>query len=181
MNILASGLDRAALPADLLALTKSHLRIEGTYDDAYLTNAIARAISWFERVTQISVNPVTWTWSPAAGDFCDGGAAVPVSPVGTFAVKDAAAVDISGDYLIETMSTHGIGLYVLMGDHLDGMAVTIGSGYATSDELDPGITDALLRYTAHLYENREILVPGSEAQSPGWMTEVIATYWMPRA
>ena len=47
--------------------------------------------------------------------------------------------------------------------------------------LDPGITDAVLRYCAHLYENREILVPGTDAQTPGWMTDVISTYWMPRA
>jgi hypothetical protein len=61
------------------------------------------------------------------------------------------------------------------------MVVTMPSGYADADEIDPGITDALLRYTSHLYENREILVPGTEAQTPGWMTDVISTYWMPRA
>jgi hypothetical protein len=61
------------------------------------------------------------------------------------------------------------------------MKVTIPSGYADAAALDPGIADAVLRYTAHLYENREILVPGSEAQSPGWTADVIATYWMPRA
>jgi uncharacterized phiE125 gp8 family phage protein len=181
MSISASGLDRQALPEALLSLAKSHLRVDGTYDDVYLTSTIARAISWFERVTQISVNPVTWTWTPAATDFCNGGAAVPVSPVQSFTVLDGAAGDMSGNYAMETVSTHGIGLYYLIGDHAEAMSVAIVSGYETAGALDPGITDALLRYTSHLYDNREILVPGSEAQSPGWMTDVIATYWMPRA
>ena len=177
-GIVASGLDRAALPAALLPLAKSHLRVDGSYDDVYITDAIKRAISWFERVTNVSVNPVTWTWTPAEGDFCEEVATVPVSPVNSFTVD--ADGDVSAGYTITAMSTHGVGLYVMAGEFADGMAVEIPSGYADADELDPGITDAVLRYTAHLYENREILVMGTEAQSPGWMTDVISTYWYPR-
>jgi hypothetical protein len=178
-GIVASGLDRSALPAALLPLAKSHLRVDGTYDDLYITDAIKRAINWFERVTNVSVNPVTWTWTPSSGNFCNGLAQVPVSPVNSFTVD--ADGDISAGYTITAMSTHGVGLYVMAGDFADGMAVAIPSGYADADELDPGITDAILRYTSHLYENREILVPGTEAQTPGWMTDVISTYWVPRA
>ena len=69
MSITATGLDRSALPAALLDIAKSHMRIDGTYDDAYIADAIKRAISWFERVTNVSVNPVTWVWSPGQGDF----------------------------------------------------------------------------------------------------------------
>jgi hypothetical protein len=127
----------------------------------------------------VSVNPVTWTWKPDSGSFVDGIARVPVSPVSTFTVD--AGGDVSASYLIETMSTHGVGIYGLVGAFASGMKVTLPSGYADADDIDPGITDALLRYTAHLYENREILVMGSEATTPGWMTDVIATYWLPRA
>ena len=49
-SIIKTGLDRVALPAALLPIAKSHLRIEGTYDDVYITDALGRAISWFERV-----------------------------------------------------------------------------------------------------------------------------------
>jgi hypothetical protein len=178
-GIVASGLDRAALPTALLPLAKSHLRVDGSYDDVYITDAIKRAINWFERVTNVSVNPVTWTWTPDSGNFCNGLAQVPVSPVNSFTVD--ADGDISDGYTITAMSTHGVGLYVMAGEFADDMAVSIPSGYADADELDPGITDAVLRYTAHLYENREILVMGTEAQSPGWMTDVISTYWVPRA
>jgi uncharacterized phiE125 gp8 family phage protein len=180
-SIAKSGQDLAALPTALLTIAKSHLRVDGTYDDVYITDAIKRAINWFERVTNLSVNKVTWTWSPGSGDFCYGSARVPVSPVNSFVVTDAAAATISGNYSLETMSTHGIGLYRLIGGFVTGMKVAMPSGYADATVLDAGIADAVLRYTAHLYENREILVMGSEAATPGWMTDIISTYWMPRA
>ena len=103
--IVGSGLDRAALPTAMLALAKSHLRVDGTYDDPYITDALGRAISWFERVTNISVNKVTWAWSPDARDFFDGAAAVPVSPINSFTVGDAATppADLSADYRLITM------------------------------------------------------------------------------
>ena len=180
--------DLQALPAGLLPIVKSHLRVDGTYDDAYLTMTIARAINWFERVTNVSVNPVTWEWQPsqvsgppAFGSFCNGVATVPVSPVQDFTVTDSADVDITAGYTVSSMSTHGVGLYRLAGAWLAGMTVTLPSGYADIDSLDVGILDAVLRYTSHLYEHREILTPGLDVMSPGWMTDVIATYWVPRA
>jgi uncharacterized phiE125 gp8 family phage protein len=179
-SIAAANLDRAALPAGLLPIAKSHLRVDGTYDDAFITDILARSIAWFERVTNVSVNPVTWTWAPDQGDFVMGAAVVPVSPVNTFTVKDASAADISAGYLVETMSQHGVGLYSIVGTFVSGMKVTLVSGYASITALDPGITDAVLRYTGHLYENREIMVLGTDTQTPGWLTDVIAGYWMPK-
>ena len=179
--IAATGLDRSALPAALLDIAKSHMRIDGNYDDAYIADAIKRAISWFERVTNVSVNPVTWVWSPGQCDFVNRLATVPVSPVNSFTVTATDLTDLSANYTIETMSTHGIGLFSLLGGYAAGMIVSIPSGYADADVLDPGIEDAVLRYTAHLYENREILVGNTEVLSPGWMTNIISTYWYPRA
>lgn len=178
--ITKTAIDYAELPNDLLDLAKSHLRVDGSFDDVYLIDAIKRAINWFERITGISVNAVTWEWSPDQSEFCDNLATVPVSPVDTFTVKDAADVDISANYKITTNATHGVGLYTLKGAYVSGMKISIPSGFATADDIEPGITDAILRYVAHLYENREILVPGLDTQTPGWMTDVIATYWMPR-
>jgi Phage gp6-like head-tail connector protein len=177
-SITKAGSDVSVLPWSLLPLAKSHLRVDGNYDDAYISSAIGRAINWFERVTNVSVNPVTWVWSPEQANFCNGVAQVPVSPVNSFTVD--AGGDVSADYAITTMSTHGIGLYALAGSYVDGMRVSIPSGYPDANAIDFGITDAVLRYTSHLYENREILVPGVDAQTPGWMSDVVATYWMPR-
>ena len=181
-SLVKTAVNLTVLPGDLLTLAKSHMRVDGTYDDVYITQALARAINWFERQTQISVNPVTWIWTPAATRFCDGAAAVPVTPVNSFTVSDGAAVpaDISASFTLRTTSTYGIALYYLAGVHVTGMAVTIPSGYDDADLIDAGIVDAVLRYAEHLYQNREILVPGSEAQTPGWMTADIATFWKPR-
>ena len=173
-SIISTGLDRLALPTALLPLVKSHLRVDGTYDDGYITDAVRRAISWFERVTNVSVNPVTWIWTPAqtwgppaVGSFYNSVATVPVTPVNSFAVADSTEADISAGYTLTTMSTHGVGLYALNGAWLAGMTVSIPSGYADETELDPGITDAVLRYCAHLYENREILVAWHRGANTG--------------
>ena len=179
-NIRFTVADMAVLPAELLPIAKSHLRVDGTYDDAYITMTIARAINWFERATNVSVNPVTWVWEPSEDKFCNDIATVPVTPVRSMTVADADDTDVTSSYSLITMSTHGVMLYGIEGTHFDGMAVTLPSGYETADAIDPGITDAVLRYTAHLYENREILVPGQQEQSPGWMTDVVSTYWVPR-
>jgi hypothetical protein len=181
MSITATGLDRSALPAALLDIVKSHMRVDGTYDDVYITDAIKRAISWFERVTNVTVNPVTWEWSPGQCDFVNNVATVPVSPVNSFTVTASDLTDLSAGYTIATKSTHGIGLFSLLGGYAAGMIVSIPSGYADANALDPGIEDAILRYTGHLYENREILVGNTEVLSPGWMSDVIFTYWYPRA
>jgi uncharacterized phiE125 gp8 family phage protein len=166
------------LPAGLLSIAKSHLRIDGTYDDHYIERTIARAISQFERSTNVSVNPVTWLWSPDAGNFRGGRAQVPVSPVASFTVSDGA--DISADYTLTTEATHGVGLFYLNGAFADGMAVSLVSGYSSAGAIEPGIEDIVLRFCGHLYEHREILVPGVEAQTPGWWTDCVATYWVPR-
>jgi hypothetical protein len=172
--------DVAALPTALLGIAKSHMRINGSTDDEYIKLTIARAIDWFERVTNVSVNPVTYTWHLDAVNFCNGAATVPESPVAAdFTVKDAGG-DKTSSYSVTTMSTHGVGIYSLRGAYADGLAMTFKSGYADLAAIDAGVLDAVLRYGSHLYENREILVPGSQASTPGWMTDVISTYWMPR-
>jgi hypothetical protein len=179
-SILPVAIDRTALPNGLLSSAKTHLRIDGIYDDHYIAMTIARAIGWFERVTQVSVNPVTWQWKPDAGNFCGGRAPVPVSPVNSFTVAGGDLTDITSGYELTTRALHGVMLYTLSGAFADGMKVSMPSGYADAADLDPGITDIILRYTSHLYENREILVPGVEAQTPGWMNDVVGTYWVPR-
>jgi hypothetical protein len=179
MSITGTGLDRDALPTALLVLTKSHLRVDHAFDDDYIKSAIARGISWFERETNVSVNPVTWEWLPDATDFVDGAARVPPSPVNT-GWKVEAGGDVTADYKLTTMSQHGVGIYALEGVFATGMKVTLPSGYADQAALDPGILDAILRTTAHLYENREILA-GGNPQPPRFLMDVVSTYWMPRA
>ena len=180
MSISKTGLDWAVLPNQLLSIAKSHLRVDGIYDDHTIGATLARSISWFERETHVSVNPVTYTWKPAYADFCDGVAAVPVSPVNPTWAATVDAVDVTASYEILTDSIHGIELERLYGVWVSGLTLTIPSGYASAAAIEPGIVDAILRYAAHLYEHREILVPGMETVTPGWMTDVVSTYWRPR-
>lgn len=179
MGIRKTGLDLQVLPYGLLSQAKTHMRIDGVYDDANVLTTLQRAINWFQRVTNVSVNPVTYAWKPAAGEFVNGFAPVPVSPVNSWTAAVGAA-DVTANYDITTNTVHGVELDTLTGAWSNGLTVTIPSGYASAAAIDPGIVDAVLRYAAHLYEHREILVPGTEAQTPGWMLDVVATWWVPR-
>jgi len=175
MSIRRSGLDLTVLPRGLLSDAKGHIRIDGTWDDYTVVQTIARAINWFERVTGVSVNAATYTWKPALGEFRDGFAPVPVSPVNSWTAA-IGATDATASYAIESNTVHGVEIDTLVGAWASGLTVTIPSGYTSAAAIDPGIVDIVLRYTAHLYEHREILVPGSEAQTPGWMLDVVATW-----
>jgi uncharacterized phiE125 gp8 family phage protein len=180
-SIKATAKDTAALPAALLPIAKDQMRIDGTFEDAFITSVIARAIAWFERVTNVTVNPTTFEWTPDWNDFTDQGLSrFSESPVEDMTAK-IAGTDATSSYSVTTMSTHGVGIYALDGAWASGLVVTFDSGYASMAELPAGILDAILRYSAHLYEHREILVPTVQAASPGWMSDVVSTYWMPRA
>lgn len=181
MSIRKTGLDLVVLPAGLLSVAKSHLRVDGTWDDHAISTTIARAIAWFERVTGVSVNPVTYLWKPALHEFVYGYgcAPVPVSPVNSWTAA-IEGEDVTSSYDISTDTVHGVEINTLVGTWASGLTITIPSGTASAAALDPGISDIVLRYTAHLYEHREILVAGSEAQTPGWMLDVVSQYWKPR-
>jgi len=184
-NVEIVDFDTAALPKGLLSLAKSHLRVRWTDDDDYITNAIGRAIAWFEAGSGVTVNGATFKWSPVASDFCNGLAKLPETPVAldgwtVTTGDDDNPTDISASYSVTTLATKGVGIYALEGAFVSGMAVTFDSGYWSVSELPAGILNILLLYTAHLFENREILVPGAQASTPGWMTDVFAPYWVPR-
>lgn len=181
-SIIAKTRDLTALPAALLAGAKSHCRIDGTYDDTFVTSAIGRALDLFERKAGVSLFQTQWEWRPDQMDFCNGVAKVPVSPVVTMTANDSAVPpnNITVNYKLATMSTHGVGLYGIEGAFVSGLVFTIDSGY-TQPTLPFGILDAVMRCTAHLYEHREILTPGADPTMPTWFMDEISTYWMPRA
>lgn len=178
--IVVKETDAAALPTALLTLAKQQMRIDHSFEDAFITSVIARSIDWFERVTNVTVDPTTYEWTPDAANFCNNVAKITESPVAEMSAK-IGADDATASYSVTTMSTHGVGLYQLNGAFASGLVVTFKSGYADETKLPAGVLDAVLRYATHLYDNREILVPGAQIQTPGWMLDVVATYWMPRA
>jgi uncharacterized phiE125 gp8 family phage protein len=170
--------DYAALPTALLPKAKAQARVDGSYDDAIITDMIARAIDLFERETGVSVFVTQYEWAPDQADFCNNVATIPFSPVNTMTAKDGANVDVSSSYSFTTMSQFGVMIYKLNGAWIDGVVFTIESGYAAA-ALPPGVLDVVMRVTAHLYDNREILVPGTQMMVPDFLRVAMATYWMP--
>jgi hypothetical protein len=181
MTISRISQDIVSLPYGLLSIAKSHLRIDGIYDDHLIVTKLQQSINWFERYTGVSVNPVTYVWKPAQNDFnyLTGSAPVPVSPVNGFSAT-VGVDNVTDNYEIGTDSLFGVEINTLIGTWVSGLMITIPSGATSAIEIDPGITDIVLRYLSHIYEHREILVPGMEAQTPGWANDVMATYWKPR-
>ena len=180
MSVRVVSRDIETLPDDLLALAKSHLRVDGTYDDAFIRSVIARAIARFEATNEGTLFETEVLWKPAAAEFTNGSATTPARPVQSFEAVDSTDVDVTADYSLELKwtSIHGIPIQVLTGASASGLSVTLTCGFAGADFLPPEVTDTVLRHTAHLYEHREILIPGREYVAPDLRMD--ATWWMPR-
>lgn len=180
MTVKVVTVDRNVLPAALLPIAKSHCRIDGTYDDVYLTSALQRAIAKIEDVNGVTINPTTVTWTPATGEFCDGAATVPVRPVSAFtATSGTPAVDASASYslTLKWNDITGVPIQVLQGASVAGLAVTLTAGVLDLTNA-PQLLDRVLRQVAHLYNYREILTPGAPYLAPD--IELDATWWAPR-
>ena len=181
MSIAIVTVDRAALPTALLPLAKSHLRVDGNYDDAYITNAMTRAIAKIEAANDATINPTTVVWTPASTEFCDDIATLPVRPVIDFtAVAGSPPVDVSDDYSVALKwdGIHGIPIQILQGAAATGLSVTLELGFADQDELPPQLLDMILSHTGHLFEHREILSADKDYVAPELQD---FTWWMPRA
>jgi uncharacterized phiE125 gp8 family phage protein len=182
MGLKVVSRDLAALPAGLLAQAKGHARIDSDADDALITSMIARAIAHHEDRLEVTINPTTVEWTPTANDFGELGADVPVRPVSEMtATAGDPPVDVSADYSIELkwpVGIHGVPILLLTGAATT-LTLTLTCGYADQNALPPQLLDRVLRDTAHLYEHREILIPGKEYRAPDLETD--GTWWTPKA
>jgi uncharacterized phiE125 gp8 family phage protein len=184
VSLAVIDVDRDALPAALLPLAKQHMRIDGSFEDAFITSVLARAIARFQQLNDVTVNPSTFTWTPPAAAFNgQGGATLPVRPVSAFTATvpgDPDPVDVAADYALALKwdSPYGVPVQLLTGAAADGLTVGLTAGYADLAGLPPEVQDVVLRHAAHLYEHREILLPGSEYVAPDLKLD--ATWWMPR-
>jgi uncharacterized phiE125 gp8 family phage protein len=178
-RIIVIDRDTDTLPAGLLSIVKSHLRITTALDDDYIKSVIARAIAWFETSTDTLVNPIELQWWPEQNDFSCGQVPIPETPVGEgWTVADGANVDMTANYSLIAKSTKGVGVYALSGSFVSDMSMKFVSGYESASDIPAGVLNAILLYTGHLNENREVLVPNM-ATTPGWLTHVIAPWWKP--
>lgn len=176
MSIKLVTTDLTALPTALLASAKIHMRVDWSYDDDFIKSVVARAIGRFEQMNGVALNAATFEWTPASTEFCQDQAEVPVTPVTSFVAKLADDTDVSSSYTITTESVFGVPLLHLNGAYQNGVVLTLETGFAT---LPPPVLDIVMRNAAHLYEHREILIPGTEFVAPDM--QVDATWWVPRA
>ena len=180
MSITVISADWDTLPNELLAAMKQHLRVDNTFDDVFIEDAIRRAIDHFQRVTEITVFATEYLWEPDAPGWCGGTIRSPITPINDFAAE-ADGSDVSADYGFSTNSLHGVLIYYLHGPYAAGVGLTLTSGYPSADLVPPGMRDVIFRLAATLFENREILVPSGQFLTPGWLEQVMGPYWLPRA
>ena len=173
MTIAVVTEDRDALPAELLPIAKQHCRVDHSNDDDLLISIIRRAIARFQSDNEVTLNPTAVVWTPALAEFTSGMATLPVVP-------SSLATPIDGySVVLKWYSIHGIPIQALQGTAANGMTVDLLCGYPSADDLPPDVLDEVLRSTAHLYEHREILVPGGRDHvSPDLATS--AAWWKPR-
>jgi uncharacterized phiE125 gp8 family phage protein len=179
MSVTVVSVDREELPDSLLAMAKSHLRVDHSFDDDYIRMTIARAIGRLESIYEVSINPSVVEWSPSVTAFDGTGATIPVRVVSSFTATDGIG-DVSDDYYIDLKwgGIYGIPIQTLVGSGFDGLVVTLNIGF--DDETLPfQLLDVILRHTSHLYENREILANDKPYVAPDLQYD--ATWWMPRA
>jgi hypothetical protein len=172
MTVTVLTRDLAALPTALLPLVKQQCRVDHSGDDTFITSVIARTIAKFEDVKEVTVNPTAATWTAKVADFKNGMATLPVRPAALTAPLAGYAIVLKFD------SIHGIPIQALQGAAAD-LTVALTCGYADVATMSLSVQDWVLRIAAHLYEHREILIPGSEFVAPDF--EKDATWWMPRA
>src|SRR4029077_19830387 len=91
--------DWITLPAALLPVAKSHLRVDFTDDDASITEYLAQSIGLCQNVWGLSIFSAAVDWLP----YTATGASryqCPMQPVSAFTVM-ADAVDVSSEYALE--------------------------------------------------------------------------------
>jgi hypothetical protein len=177
-----------ALPDALLILAKGHMRVDHSAEDEQVRYAVQRAISRFQTVNESCLNPTVVEWKPDAEDFVDGIANVPVRPAKSFtATADPAATDVAANYVIVNKweSIHGVEPQVLVGAYAAGLTLTLTCGAqmppppdTEAARLPPDVVDIIFRHAAHLFNHREILLPGREYVAPDLKMD--ASWWMPR-
>lgn len=173
------SIDQASLPNELLAGAKRHAAIDFCDHDDLVSDMLQDAIGEFERVMEMTVSKCEIALYPDACDFIGNTLRLPVTPVHTAVVKDAAEVQQAG-YTLRSKGVHGTRINYLIGPWLSGMSVTLQSGYEP-EALPPPIREVLFRMTATLYEYREIYITGTiVAMLPGWSEQALAGFWLPR-
>lgn len=189
MSSRRTSIDREALPDELLDVAKTQMRVEFSRDDDYIKLCIARAIDFFERLTEMSVNPVTFDWVPVSGINIDGVPAYVLNwqpaPSFTAVTNDADKTDVTDQYAIfgdDNPDVYGIRWISPVAEPWPSATplFEITAGYASADDLPPGILSFILEAASWYYEYREAsAMPGVDGVP--YLNQLLTAYWVPRA
>jgi hypothetical protein len=179
-NVKVTGLDTATLPADLLTTAKTHLRVEFNRDDAYITQALQRAINLYEQFTGRSAFVRNVQWQPVPFPPLQ---PAPFQPVTDLVATDPAGGDVTNQYQV---LDRGGAVYIATIDGVttfgDGVSFGYKTGFATAAEMPLGALDIVLRITAGLYETREHQTFVTMEMVSFWLQDlIVGAGWIPRA
>jgi uncharacterized phiE125 gp8 family phage protein len=178
-------IDRDALPEALLSTAKTHMRVEFTRDDEYITLCLKRAIDFFERTTGMNVFSAEYDWYPQVGRASGGEYfyALPFQPQPSFTVTDDTATDISDQFAIRAFGVpdeYGPRTFVSLNGAIDpALVVKIKVGFEDEEDLPPGILSFVLEAASWFYEYREAgPMPGADGVP--YLNQLLTAYWVPR-
>lgn len=195
-DLVRKNLDADVMPAAWLELAKAQMRVKFTDDDPLIRAYIAQAIEWLEVNADLCVNPQNWEWSfghvnmaqrACACDWWYGGAPMhlPKRPVSSFTIKDGTDADVSA-YWQTIRQQDATGIVDTLLQRVDvsvttwPVTVAMTCGFPTPQDVPSLIQNAVLRYTAYLYENREAIQGAAFYAAPDFARTILGPLWVPR-
>jgi len=166
-----------------LSEVKSHLRIDGNYDDALLNSCITSARMYFESQCEISIASQELL---LALDSFDDIVYLPRGPVQS--VEDISYSDSENDLdsmadWIEDLVSNPARITPAFGQSwpataevVNAVQVSYTTGYSTPSMVPKLLKSGMLFYVAHLYENRSAVTDGDLKEVPMAVESIIQQY-----
>ena len=166
-----------------LSEVKSHLRIDGSFDDALLSSCITSARMYFESMCEISIASQELL---LALDSFDDIVYLPKGPVQS--VEDISYADsennqqVMDDWIEDLVSnpariTPAFGQsWPATAEVVNAVQVSYTTGYTTPSMVPKLLKSGMLFYVAHLYENRSAVTDGDLKEVPMAVNSIIHQY-----
>jgi hypothetical protein len=177
MSFANVTVDLTTLPVALLPIAKEHCRIDGNFEDAQLQRIIAWAISTLEQKDGMRLNEISYEWQPEPNDLVNGGARIPYPVVTAFTASDGTN-DLTAEYTLRTLAIDGAIPQYLDGASFGGIRFAMSAGYPDAASIPQHRFKRLMLNIGHLFEHRELLLPGQAYVSPDLALD--GTDWLPR-
>ena len=166
-----------------LSEVKSHLRIDGNYDDALLNSCITSARMFFESQCEISIASQELL---LALDSFDDIVYLPRGPVQS--VEDISYSDTQNntqtlaDWIEDLVSNPAritpafSQSWPATAEVVNAVQVSYTAGYSTAELVPKLLKSGMLFYVAHLYENRSAVTDGDLKEVPMAVESIIHQY-----